>query len=126
MVTFRRETGDWTRFRNDLRGKVREVDFHHEEPRSVSYSEAMDAVDTEAFESLQTAQKNGVDWIIFTHGSSTSEPGKPTSRSVVRDLMRSPRSTPYVIKAHSIQHENVFVAKVRPASDRLARPSPRP
>jgi hypothetical protein len=33
----------------------------------------------------------------------------------VREFMRSPAATPFIERAKSIQHETVFLAKIRPA-----------
>ena len=111
-----RETGDWTRYRN-LPGKVGEVDFHYgrREP-GTDYRDAMAGVRETALEALAEAQQRGCQWLLLTHGASTSRPGQTTARSEIRGLMRSKEATPYVVKAQSIQHRSVFVAAIRPGS----------
>jgi hypothetical protein len=44
-----------------------------------------------------------------------SRPGKTTARSVVRGFMRSKEATPFVVKVDCIQHNTVFIAKIRSA-----------
>ena len=107
-------TGDWTRFRK-LPHSI-EVDFHYSDfgPRELPYWEAMDNIRKEAMEALVKAYELGLSYVIFTHGSSTSGPGKSTARSEIRGLIKSTQSTPYIIKSKSIQHGTVFVAAIRP------------
>ena len=66
-----------------------------------------------AFEALKDAYQQGLSYVIFTHGHSTSRPGQTTARSQIRKLMRSKSATPYMIRSESIQHESVFVAAIR-------------
>ena len=112
MPNFRKGDGDWKQYR--LLPRRTEVDFHFEGRREVSYAEAMGEAYERALKALQQAQEQGFRYVIFQHGHSTSGPGKTTARSVVRGLMRSRDSTPYVIKAKSIQHYSVFVAAIKP------------
>ncbi len=107
--------GDWTRYRS-LPGEVDEVDFHDGlgDPSESSYDLRMSDVYARARDSLKSAHATGKDWVLFRHGSSTSRPGKITARSVIRGLMRSKESTPYLNKKESIQHRSVFVARIRP------------
>jgi hypothetical protein len=56
-------------------------------------------------------------YIMFVHGRSTSRQGKTTARSVVRKFMRSSEATPYIERRCSIQHETVFVARIKPKRD---------
>jgi len=74
----------------------------------------MAAVYSDALEALKNAQLNKLDYVVFTHGWSTSRPGTITSRSHVRKLMRSREATPYIIRRNCIQHHSVFVAAIRP------------
>jgi hypothetical protein len=62
---------------------------------------------------LGEAQRNGRSHIMFIHGSSTSRPGQTTARSQVRKFMRSSAATPFIERKHCIQHDTVFVAKLR-------------
>src|SRR5262249_39802350 len=111
---FKKGSGNWTQYRQ-LPNSF-EVDFHDAEhrPRRIPYWEAMDNVWGEAFEALERAYHQGVRYVIFTHGSSTSRPGRTTARSQIRKLMRSRHATPYIRRSECIQHETVFVAAIRP------------
>ncbi len=111
---FKTGSGDWTQYRSLPGLKV--IDSHHGDlgPREVAYEEAMGVVHSQALEELQKAHREGVQHVLFTHGSSTSRRGKTTARSMIRGLMRSPEATPYIIRKECIQHESVFVAVIRP------------
>jgi hypothetical protein len=110
---FQKEYGDWVQYRE--LGPL-EVDFHHndyEEYDGLSYYERMEQAGTRTLEALKKAQQQGNPWVLFTHGWSTSRPGATTFRSVVRGVMRSKESTPYIIRKKCIQHESVFLAAIR-------------
>jgi hypothetical protein len=121
-VTFQKGTGNWTQYRKV--SPAMEVDFHYSSmgEREVPYWEAMGAVWEEALESLKKAQRTGLSYVIFRHGSSTSGPGITTARSMVRGLMRSKDSTPYILRSKCIQHHSVFVAAIRPDPGALPLP----
>jgi hypothetical protein len=53
---------------------------------------------------------------MFIHGWHTSRVGRTTARSVVRGFMRSKGATSLIERKHCIQHQTVFVAKIRPLS----------
>src|SRR5262249_34166107 len=110
---FKKGSGNWTQYRR--LPKSIEVDFHYSEsgPRNIPYWEAMDTVWGKAFDALEQAYHQGVRYVIFTHGSSTSRPGRTTARSQIRKLMRSPAATPYIRRSECIQHETVFVTAIR-------------
>lgn len=119
MSNFIKGKGDWTKYRE--LGNYQEVDFHYskydrESGQFIPYRERMGKVWQTAFDALKQAQEDGIEYIIFTHGHSTSRRGATTSRSVVRNLMRSKESTPYIISKNCIQHSSVFVASIRPKS----------
>lgn len=96
--------------------KVHLVDFHRgRRAPGKAYWDVMADVHEEAFAALQYAQANGFRHVVYVHGWSTSGPGKTTSRSVIRGLMRSPDATPHIVRAACIQHETCFVAAIRPA-----------
>jgi len=122
-----REGRNWVEYRN-LPNMV-EVDFHHDgrRPPELSYGDCMGDVYERTLSALVQAQKEGKSFVMFRHGASTSGPGRTTSRSMVRNFMRSKEATPYILRAKSIQHPTVFIAAVRPlpeagpASARLAR-----
>lgn len=110
---FTRQGGDWVSFRK--LPNVVEVDFHWtgQEPAG-NYWENMQAVWDTALKSLIDAQQAGKQYVLFTHGHSTSRIGKTTSRSQVRKLMRGKEATAYIIRSKCIQHGSVFVAAIRP------------
>lgn len=92
-----------------------EHDLHsgHRDRRTMAYDEAMADVEKTTLAALIKAQAEGREWLLVTHGRSTSRPGRTTARSVVRGLMRSSEATPYIIRKESIQHDSVFAAKLR-------------
>ena len=103
--------GNWVEYRK--LGKHLEIDFHNEF-REGPYYEWLEEVKSRVVSALREAYENDYEWVIFTHGKSTSRLGKSTARSVVRNVMRSKESTPYIVKNKSIQHFTVFVACIRP------------
>lgn len=117
------ETGDWTNYRS-LPGSI-EVDFHFSDygwrdygqrdygPRETSFFEYMANAEALALDSLKKAHGRGLGYVIFTHGHSTSRPGRQSARSEVRAVMRSKAATPYIFRRNSIQHNSVFVAAIR-------------
>jgi len=112
-MTFKKEYGDWTDYRK--LPDIQEVDFHWigSEEEYMPYDEKMGEVYDYALDTLKSAQEEGREYVLFTHGSSTSRQGETTARSVIRDLMRSKEVTPYIIRSKSIQHYSVFVAAIR-------------
>src|SRR5215467_474911 len=110
-----KQTGDWTRYREQFAlTSTDEVDLHfgRRDPRT-PYWEVMNDVAALVEERLREAQKNGRAYVMFVHGYSTSRRGQTTARSVVREFMRSPAATPLIERSNCIQHDTVFVAKVR-------------
>ena len=111
MGTFKAGKGPWVQYRalNPV-----EIDYHFERrDRDTPYESAMAEVHERLADAVRQAQKDGRDWLLITHGSSTSRPGKTTARSVVRNFMRSPAATPYIVRHECIQHDTVFVARIR-------------
>lgn len=110
-----RENRNWTDYRIIFPGLM-EVDFHYGRRDSYkqNYWDCMAQVHEQTLEALRKAQAEGYQHVMFRHGASTSRPGQTTARSIVRGLMRSKESTPYIIKSKSIQHPTVFVAAIRP------------
>ncbi len=112
---FKQEYRNWVEYR-DLPG-VLEYDFHRANddinaPKP-PYYELMDQVWDDTLKILKKAYDEGYQYVLFTHGGSTSRMGETTSRSQVRKLMRSKLATPYIIRKESIQHATVFVAALR-------------
>lgn len=113
---FIKGTGNWTEYRK-LPGKVLERDFHDGRREwGELHENVMADVHERALSAIQQAQREGYDYVLFTHGWSTSRPGRRTARSVIRGLARSAEATPYILRSECIQHESVFVARVRPAA----------
>jgi hypothetical protein len=112
---FQSGSGDWTRYRSQLNlSKCDEVDLHFgRRDRGLSYWEAMAGVTDVVDASLHEARRKGRPYIMFIHGWSTSGIGKTTARSQVRSFMRSKAATPLIDRSGCIQHESVFVAKLR-------------
>jgi len=112
MTTFIKGTGDWNR----KYGDCERVNFHfgRRDPYEKDYWTCMGEVYETALGALKRAQSEGKQFVLFQHGSSTSRAGQTTARSTVRGLMRSTKSSPYIIKARCVQHETVFLAAIRP------------
>jgi hypothetical protein len=116
----KREDGDWTRFRN--LPNLMEIDFH---PHSFvgefnCFWDKMRYVEEKTESAIIEAYEKGYDYLLVTHGHSTSRPFMTTSRSIVRTVFRSKEITKYVFKKECIQHYSVFVFCIRKkGSDRL-------
>jgi hypothetical protein len=123
----KREQGNWVGYRERFGlSKVDEIDLHlgRRDRDVASYDEAMADVEQLIRHSLRKAQENGRPYVMFVHGWSTSRPGQTTARSVVRMFMRSKEATPFVVKAHCIQHPTVFIAKIRNGSQAAGTAGP--
>jgi hypothetical protein len=110
-----KESGDWNEFRR--RFDLVEVDLHfgRRDPRVRRYDEVMSDVEDIVKASLAKYQNAGrPPYVMFTHGWSTSRPGRTTARSVVRQFMRSKEATPFIVRSECRIHESVFLAKIRP------------
>lgn len=115
MGSFKYRCGDWVEYRK-LPGLM-ECDFHHSGNDSLgNFYLNMDSVYKDALRLLKIAQEQGKQYILFTHGWSTSGRGRTSSRSQIRKLMRSKFATPYIERGACIQHPSVFVVAVRPKS----------
>lgn len=122
----KRGEGPWDQYRS-LPGLM-EVDFHFansgsNKGRRISYHDRMGNVYQLAIDALRQAYSKGYQYVMFTHGYSTSRRGNTTSRSVIRGLIRSKEATPYILRSKCIQHNSVFVAAIRhnPSLDLSAR-----
>jgi hypothetical protein len=115
---FNHGTGNWTDYRRQFPG-IHEVDFHYGSQRHLPWHERvpferlMERAYADALAALQAAQAAGKDWLMLTHGASTSGPGQKSARSVIRGLMRSAAATPYIVRSECIQHETVFIARIK-------------
>jgi hypothetical protein len=110
---FRKGWDNWESYR---RPDCLEVDLHFgkRDPLVKSFAQAMAEITELVERTLREAQQDGRPYIMFIHGRSTSRRGKVTARSQVRGFMRSPKATPLVQRDQCIQHETIFLAKVRP------------
>jgi hypothetical protein len=115
---FQQGFGNWTQYLSMFAlSKGDEIDLHFgQRDKSIRYDEVMAEVTDIVHSSLAEAQRKGRPYLMFVHGRSTSRRGKTTARSQVRNFMRSKAATPLIERKHCIQHETVFVAKVRPVS----------
>ena len=88
MAAFKFEIKNWVEYRK--LPNIAEADFHWTtEENSGGFYENMDRVYSVALNSLQVAQNAGKKYVLFTHGWSTYRPGRISSRSQIRELMRS-------------------------------------
>jgi hypothetical protein len=113
--------GDWQKLRG-RQGMV-EVDLHFGRGESGQFWDNIAEVASIVKATLRDAQAEGLQYVMYQHGYSTSKPGETTARSIVRGIMRSKESTPFIIKSQSMQHNSVFVAAIRPASHWRAKPA---
>lgn len=103
---------NWIKYR-ELPNIV-EVDFHpNEGEKWLPYWERMEEARNRTIAALRKAQKAGKQYVLFTHGYSTSHRGKTTSRSQVRGVMRSKEATPFIIRGACVQQDSVFLAAIR-------------
>ena len=108
---FKKIKGDWKDLANTADIKVN-LHFGRGEPGQ--WSNNMAEVSGIVTKTLRDAQAEGCRYVLFMHGYSTSRPGQMSARSIVRGIMRSKESTPFIIKSQSMQHNSVFVAAIRP------------
>jgi hypothetical protein len=108
----------WDNWESYRRPDCLEVDLHFgkRDRQAKTYEQAMDEVTALVERTLREAQQDGRPYVMFIHGRSTSRRGKMTARSRVRGFMRSPKATPLIERSHCIQHQTIFLAKVRPSS----------
>ena len=110
--------GPWQQYRAQLDlSESDEINLHFgkRDPARMSFQEAMDGVTSLVLASLEAARRNGRPYLMFIHGSSTSRRGKTTARSQVRNFMRSKQATPLIDRNGCIQHNTVFVVRLKPA-----------
>lgn len=114
-MKFKFENGDWTNYRR--LPNLRELDLHYSTYESLgSFHDNMHEVKETTLAALKVAQALQAEYLLIRHGWTTSGIGRTSSRSVVRGIMRSKETTPYILRRTCIQHPSVFVATIRPAS----------
>jgi len=115
-MRFQRGFGDWRRYRSEFGlTEPDEIDLHFgKRDRSrLSFAEAMAEVVDIVIAKLKEAQLSGRSHVMIIHGRSTSRRGKTTARSQVRNFMRSKDATPLIDRKGCIQHDTVFVARLK-------------
>jgi hypothetical protein len=119
---FQQGRGPWRQYREQLGfSESDEIDLHFgkRDPTRMSFREAMAGVTDLVVAGLEAARRNGRPYVVFIHGSSTSRRGKTTARSQVRNFMRSKEATPLIDRSGCIEHNTVFIAKLKPRVDRF-------
>jgi hypothetical protein len=115
---FKQGRGNWTDYREQFGLEADdEIDFHlgKRDKLEMNYDDAMAQVEECVESSLRRAQEKRRPYVMFVHGWSTSVGWKKTTaRSVTRGFMRSAKATPLIDRSSCIQHDNVFIAKIRP------------
>ena len=105
----KRVSGPW----ETLPGEV--YDLHWSKYRDGrSFGDHMADVSEFVTERIHDAYKRGVDYVSFTHGYSTSGPFKTSSRSIVRAIIRSKDTTPYILRSECVQHTSYMIVRIRP------------
>jgi hypothetical protein len=116
---FKTGVGDWREWLK--KPNVMEVDYH-DGPNQGEYWKLLESFRKRTIEGLKKAQNEGFEYILFTHGSSTSRQGFQTARSEVRKIMKGKKGTPYIIRNKCLDYGSVFLAAIRPKKD---DPSPK-
>jgi hypothetical protein len=109
---FNAGVGDGREWKNHLNSMV--VDYHDGKDHGMAYWELLESFCKRTMEALKKAQEDGIDYILFTHGSSTSRQGFQTARSEVRKIMKGRKGTPYIIRKKCIDYGSSFLAAIRP------------
>ena len=125
-MRFQQGYGDWRQYRSQFGlTEFDEIDLHFgKRDRSrMSYAEAMAGVVDIVVAKLKEAQLNGRSHVMIIHGSSTSPRGKTTARSQVRGFMRSKTATALIDRKGCIQHNAVFVAKLKQPESLVTTPA---
>ena len=90
------------------------IDYHDDSDHGMAYWEHLEDWHKRTMDALKKAQQDGSEYILFTHGSSTSRQGNQTARSVVRKIMRGKKGTPYILRKKCIDYYSSFLAAIRP------------
>ena len=113
--------GPWRQYRSQFSlFESDEINLHFgkRDPSSMSFQEAMANVTDIVVASLKEARRKRRCYVMFIHGSSTSRRGRTTVRSQVRNFMRSKNATTLIDRNGCIQHDTVFIAKLKLDVDR--------
>ena len=109
---FKKEYRNWIEYRK-LDGRIREYDCHFGQDYGMDYYELMESIYDDVLNIIQNEYNTGGDWVLITHGWSTSRRGNITARSQVRKLMRGKDATPFIDRKRCIQHDSVFVVAIK-------------
>ena len=107
--------GRWTDWNKHPKTLV--VDYHDGPDHGMAYWEHLEDFHNRTTDALERAQREGFEYVLFTHGSSTSRQGFQTARSVVRKIMRGTEGTPYIIRKNCIDYGSSFLAAIRPLKE---------
>lgn len=124
-MRFQRAYGDWRQYRSRFGlTELDEIDLHFgkRDRTQMTYAEAMAGVLELVTAKLKQAQLNGRSHVLIIHGKSTSRRGKTTARSQVRNFMRSKHATPLIDRKECIQHDTVFVVRLKQLQTPVASP----
>jgi hypothetical protein len=128
-MRFQRGYGDWKQYRSRFGlTEVDEIDLHFgkRDLSQLSFKQAMAGVINLVIAKLKDARLNGRSHVMIIHGRSTSRRGKTTARSQVRNIMRSKHATPLIDRKGCIQHDTVFVARLREPKTLVTSPPAAP
>ena len=128
-VRFQRGYGAWRQYRSQFGlTEFDEIDLHFgKRDRSrLSFAEAMAEVVDIVIAKLKEAQLSGRPHVMIIHGRSTSRRGKTTARSQVRNFMRAKDATPLIDRKGCIQHDTVFVARLKEPRTPVTNPPAAP
>ncbi|MCL2721942.1 MAG: hypothetical protein FWD47_11470 [Treponema sp.] len=108
---FQTGRGDGREWKNQSKTLI--IDYHDGPDYGMAYWELLKDFHKRTMEGLKKAQEEGYEYILFTHGSSTSRQGAQTARSEVRKIMISKKGTPYIIRKNCIDYGSAFLAAIR-------------
>ena len=91
------------------------VDYHDGPDHGMAYWELLEDFRNRTMEALRKAQEEGIEYVLFTHGSSTSRQGFQTARSEVRKIMRGSEGTSFIIRKKCIDYGSSFLAAIQPS-----------
>lgn len=94
---FKRQWRNWVEFRS-LPNLVEHSMHWNGLDNHFGYYENMAQVLVYVENALRDAQSNGMSYVMFCHGASTSRRGATTTRSQVRKFMRSKAATNLIMK----------------------------
>ena len=112
---FKTGFGDGREWKNHPKSSV--TDFHYGKDHGMEHWELVERWHKETMDALIKAQKEGCDYILFSHGSSSSRQGWQTARSEVRKIMHGKEGTPFIIRKNCIDYGSSFLAAIQPKKE---------